>query len=195
MYRILPHGDDFFEVCDECGFDGGLVDMNAAAAMLRSLGERWTSAFSYSDERLRSRPAPETWCAVEYAQHTTFAIGAIEWAAREFVEGRSPDWAQEPKGLAGQFEHDTHECEQFEIAATLDALGSAATSMAALAMSLTPEDQARTATYANGLVINTAAVVRHALHDAEHHLLDIRRGIARLQLSRGDVSGPGRQSE
>jgi hypothetical protein len=33
------------------------------------------------------------------------------------------------------------------------------------------------------LIINTAAVVRHALHDAEHHLLDIRRGIARLQLS------------
>jgi hypothetical protein len=30
---------------------------------------------------------------------------------------------------------------------------------------------------------NTTAVVRHAMHDAEHHLLDIRRGIARQQLS------------
>ena len=182
MYRILPNGDDFFEVCDECGFDGALVDMDAAAAMLSSLGDRWTSAFSYSDELLRARPAPETWCPVEYAQHTAFAIGAIEWAAREFANGRSPDWTQEPKGLAGQFEHDAHECEQFEIAATLEALGSAAISMAAFATTLTPEDQARTATYVEGLVINTAAVVRHALHDAEHHLLDIRRGIARLQL-------------
>jgi hypothetical protein len=34
-------------------------------------------------------------------------------------------------------------------------------------------------------VINTTAVIRHALHDAEHHLLDIRRGIARQQLRPG----------
>ena len=183
MYRILPHGDDFFEVCDECGFDGSLVDMNTAAAMFCTLADRWDTAFTYSEELLRARPAPETWCPVEYAQHTTFAIGAIEWAAREFVDGRSPDWTQEPEALAGQFEHDTHACEQFEIATTLEALRSAANSMAALATTLRPEDQARTAQYADGLVINTAAVVRHALHDAEHHLLDIRRGIARLQLA------------
>jgi hypothetical protein len=31
-------------------------------------------------------------------------------------------------------------------------------------------------------MISTAAVVRHALHGDEHHLLDIRRGIARGQL-------------
>jgi hypothetical protein len=183
VYRILPLADDFFEVCDECGFDGGLVDMLLAAEMFRSLGDRWAAGFSYSEELLRARPAPETWCAVEYAQHTTFAIGAIEWAAGEFVEGRSPDWTQEPADLAGEFEHDVHDCGRFEIAATLDSLRSAAQSMAAFAVTLTPEEQDRRADYADGLTINTAAVVRHALHDSEHHLLDIRRGIARLQLS------------
>jgi hypothetical protein len=55
--------------------------------------------------------------------------------------------------------------------------------MAAFAVNLTAVEQDRRADYGGGLVINTAAVVRHALHDAEHHLLDIRRGIARLQLS------------
>lgn len=79
VYRILPRDDDFFEVCDECGFDGALVDMSTAAALMRSLGDRWASVFSHSEELLRARPAPETWCPVEYAQHTTFAIGAIEW--------------------------------------------------------------------------------------------------------------------
>jgi hypothetical protein len=183
VYRIVPKADDFAEVCDECGFDGGLVDMRIAADMLRSLGDRWASAFSYPEELLRARPAPDTWCAVEYAQHTTFAIGAIAWAAREFVEGRSPDWTQEPADLAGQFEHDRHDCDGFEIAPTLDSLSAAAQSMAAFAVTLTPDEQDRRAEYAEGFIINTAAVVRHALHDAEHHLLDIRRGIARQQLS------------
>lgn len=180
---MLPLANDYIEVCDECGFDGSLVDMSEAAAMFRSLGTRWASAFGHAEGLLRERPAPDTWCAVEYAQHTTYAIGGIEWAAREFVDGRSPDWTHEPQDLAGEFEHDTHACERFEVVSTLAALESAAGSMAAFAIKLTPEEQHRTADYGDGLVINTAAVVRHALHDAEHHLLDIRRGIARLRLS------------
>jgi hypothetical protein len=183
VYRVLPLADDFFEICDECGFNGGLIDMTEAAAMLRSLGDRWASVFTHSEELLRARPAPDTWCAIEYTQHTTYALGAIEWAAGEFVAGRSPDWTQEPEDLAGQFEHDVHDCKQSEIAPTLDALSSAAGSMAAFAANLTTAEQERRADYDVGFTINTAAVVRHALHDAEHHLLDIRRGIARLQLS------------
>ena len=139
---------------------------------------------SHPETIVRARPAPDTWCPVEYAQHTAFAIRAIEWAAREFVAGRSPDWSQEPRDLPGQFEHDVHDCGRYALTATLDIMRSAADSMAAFAVTLTPEEQGRRADYTgSGLVINTAAVVRHAVHDAEHHLLDICRGIARLQLA------------
>src|SRR6476646_811093 len=135
--------------------------MDTAAAMFRSLADRWASVFVHPQELLRARPAPDTWCPVEYAQHTVFAIGAIEWAARQFVQGQSPDWTQEPQDLTGEFEHDIHDCGRFEVAATLAGLESVARSMAAVAMRLTPEEQARTADYGGGLVINTAAVVRH----------------------------------
>ena len=54
--------------------------------------------------------------------------------------------------------------------------------MAALAESLTPEEQVVIAVYFEERLINTTAVIRHALHDAEHDLLDVRRGIARQQL-------------
>ena len=63
-------------------------------------------------------------------------------------------------------------------------LGAAARSMATFAESLTPEEQAVIAVYSKDQVINTTAVIRHALHDAEHHLLDVHRGIARQQLRR-----------
>ena len=86
--------------------------------------------------------------------------------------------------LPGVFEHDTHDCGRFDVAETLESLGTAAESMAAFAESLTPDEQGATAVYFKGQVITTTAVIRHALHDAEHHLLDIRRGIARQDLRR-----------
>lgn len=182
VYQILELEGEFIEVCDECGFDGAMVSMGEATALFRSLEDRWGLVFTHSEVLLRTRPTPDTWCAVEYAQHTAAIVGAIEWAARLYVDGRSADWAQVPQELAGEFEHARHECERFDLTSTLDVLGSAATSMAAFATKLTPDEQARTADYASGVVMSIAAVVRHALHDAEHHLLDIRRGIARLQL-------------
>jgi len=84
--------------------------------------------------------------------------------------------------LPGVFEHETHDCGRFDIADTVESLGVVARSMADFAESLTPEQQAVVAVYAEGWVINTTAVIRHALHDAEHHLLDVRRGVARQQL-------------
>jgi hypothetical protein len=46
------------------------------------------------------------------------------------------------------------------------------------AESTTPQEQAVIAVYADDWVINSIAGNRHALHDAEHHVLDVRHGIA-----------------
>ena len=185
VYRILSVGSDFQEICDECGFHGGTLDLSAAVARIRSLPERWSEVMSQDEQQLRARPEPDTWCAVEYAQHVVNAIASIEWGARIFAAGRSPDWDELPEdSLPGVFEHDTHDCGRFDVSDTLESLGAAARSMATFAESLTPEEQAVIAVYSKGLAINTTAVIRHALHDAEHHLLDIRRGIARQDLRR-----------
>lgn len=183
MYRILSADGDFHEICDECGYHGGTLDPADTAARLRSLHERWSDVMSQDEALVRARPEPDTWCAVEYAQHVIAAISGIEWAARIFASGHSPDWDEEPEDtFPGVFEHETHECGRFDIGETLEQLAAAASSMADFAESLTPEEQGMIATYAPSQVINTTAVIRHALHDAEHHLLDIRRGIARQQL-------------
>jgi hypothetical protein len=185
VYRIVSVGSDFHEICDECGFHGGTLDPSATVARIRALPDRWSEVMSQDEEQLRARPEPDTWCAVEYAQHVLNAIESIEWAARVFAAGRSPDWDElSEDSLLGVFEHDTHDCDRFDIADTLESLGAVARSMATFAESLTPEEQAVIAVYSKDQVINTTAVIRHALHDAEHHLLDVRRGIARQQLRR-----------
>ena len=73
---------------------------------------------SQREERLRARPEPDTGCAVEYAQHVINAIASIEWAARRFAAGRSPDWDElSQDSLPGLFEHDTHDCDRFDSSA------------------------------------------------------------------------------
>ncbi len=139
VYRILSVGSDFHEICDECGFHGGTLDLSAAVSRLRTLPDRWSEVMSQDEEQLRARPEPDTWCAVEYAQHVLNAIASIEWGARVFAAGRSPDWDElSEDSLPGVFEHDTHDCDRFDIAATLELLGAAARSMATFAESLTP---------------------------------------------------------
>jgi len=182
---MLSVGGDFHEVCDECGFHGGTLDPSATVARMRALPDRWSEVMSQDEALLRARPEPDTWCAVEYAQHVINAIASIEWGARLFAAGRAPDWDElSEDSLPGAFEHATHDCGRFELADTLESLTVVANSMAAFAESLTPEEQAVVAVYADDWVINTTAVIRHALHDAEHHVLDVRRGIARQQLRR-----------
>ncbi len=55
-------------------------------------------------------------------------------------------------------------------------------------LSLTPDEQIAITVYVPGQEINTTAVIRHALDDAKHHLLDVRRGIARQDLRKRDRS-------
>lgn len=189
MYRTIPIGDDYHEICDECGFHGGLLDARGATQRLRALHVGWAEVMRHDEELVRARPTPDTWCAVEYAQHVVSALGGILWAARIFASGGTPDWGElDEDAMPGEFEHPVHDCGRFTIADTLRDLGDAATAMADFTAGLSAAEQASTAVYYRSTksdyveVLNTTAVVRHALHDAEHHLLDVRRGIARLEL-------------
>src|SRR4029078_10503042 len=120
---MLSVGSDFQEVCDECGCHGGTLDLSATVARTRALADRWSEVMSQDEERLRARPEPDTWGAVEYAQHVVSAIGGIEWAARIFAAGRAPDWDEMPEdSLPGVFEHVMTHCGVFDIAARADSV-------------------------------------------------------------------------
>jgi hypothetical protein len=187
VYRFVRLGSELVEVCDECGFNGALVGVREVSDRLERVHDAWSSMLSWDESLLRTRPAPATWCAIEYGQHTAWALRAIEWAASLFVDGASPDWAQHPADPLGDAAEDNHACGSSGLAATLDDLQLAARSLASLAGSLSAPELAAIADYGGGLLINTGAVLRHALHDAEHHVLDVRRGYARLLLK----SAPG----
>lgn len=72
-----------------------------------------------------------------------------------------------------------HACEPRDIETVLDDLDAAFRSLGDYAAGLSEEELRRPATSVGRIGFGpTLGVIRHVLHDAEHHLLDIRRGIA-----------------
>jgi hypothetical protein len=58
------------ERCGECGFDYDTLERAAVPAAFVSLGNEFRNELSATaDERLRRRPRPEVWSALEYACH------------------------------------------------------------------------------------------------------------------------------
>jgi hypothetical protein len=105
------------------------------------------------------RPEPEVWSAREYADHI---VGITNDLA-----SRIADACRKPPA---------------PLATTLDDAAAVARSVAT---SLTERDRSRMCTI-GALRLTCAGTLLHLLHDVQHHVLDVRRGYARLALSVGD---------
>lgn len=144
------------ELCDECGFDAReLVDGADEAARLDAAYAALERMLDHPDAG--RRPAPETWSAREYVDHTVEVSGVIlEWVST--TAGGTPPAT--PTDLAG--------CRRV---------------VDEVVPPLAPAQRAAVLhdTYPHPVTVEW--LVRHLLHDTEHHVLDLRRGYARLGMA------------
>ncbi len=113
-----------------------------------------------ADPDADQRPAAETWSASEYVAHSIYVVR---------------ETAEEVAGVAGQ------------AAAAIPAdCASALAVVDALMDSPAGQHLDELMLEAPFATISARANLLHALHDLEHHLLDIRRGYARIGLTCGD---------
>ena len=144
------------EICDECGFDSRRV-RNVIADLRSTL---LAMQALLSDPDADRRPAAETWSAAEYVDHTILVIVECISEVAEvagLAVGAAPTNCQNSLQFLATFGEDI---------AGHDLDG------------VFLEVSFATLTGTHNLL--------HALHDAEHHLLDIRRGYARFGLARGE---------
>lgn len=144
------------ELCDECGFDarelaGGedeAARLDAAYATLQRLLDHPDAC---------RRPAPETWSAQEYVDHTVEVTGdLLQWACTTAGITRP----EPPTDLAG--------CRR---------------AAAEVVPAFTAAGRAEVLPDAYPQPVTVEWLVRHLLHDTEHHVLDVRRGYAKLAMS------------
>jgi hypothetical protein len=167
--------------CEECGFRDEAVIMAHAVAELRRFGERYRDRLAGEDEAvLRSRPSAPVWSPLEYAAHVADVFSWYDdWVGRSLVEDRpvivapTPDEAAE---LGRYLERDpaevtgTLEVNAERLANTFEAL---------------PEEAWPRVHVRRGQERSVLFTARRSVHEGEHHLLDIDRGLQVLHQRAG----------
>lgn len=180
-YGIRRIDGELIELCSECGFDGRSLTQASVVDALRSLGDQWSDVLGGDEAIVRRRPAEHTWCAVEYAVHTRDMIAGNHMVAQFFLDNDTPTLSLPPSADPEQIGPD--ECGPVDREQIAAELGATARRFADFITELSPEELLRPGRVddLDGDVLGTA---RHAIHDATHHILDARRGFARILLDR-----------
>lgn len=142
------------ELCDECGFDARDV-ADEGAGLLAAMA-RLEELSDHPDSGLR--PAPETWSAREYVEH-------CHDVSRELL-GYVCTVTSRPAPT------------------DLNDLASARAAVSSLVPALTAEERAAELSDVYPFPVSVTWILRHLLHDLEHHVQDLRRGYAMLALAR-----------
>jgi S-DNA-T family DNA segregation ATPase FtsK/SpoIIIE len=165
--------------CAECGFSHHALAVDDAPGVLRDLGRRYRVPLTRGlkgedlDALLRAHPLDGTWSALEYACHFRDVLSI----QRERLErARSEDgYAPEPMRRDERVvELRYNDQDPVEVA---DTLAANAEAVAAYVETFDTDDWERTMTYSFPEVAERPLtwVVRHTVHEGEHHLLDIGR--------------------
>jgi hypothetical protein len=164
------------ERCEACGFDGGGYSDSALLDALRGLGDRWCAQLAEAGDRLRTRPEPATWSAIEYAAHSRDITALHAYGVEQALTGEEPAYPAFSDDLveaavAGYGDADPN--------GVVDALTAAAERAAQLAEEVGADQWTRGLTVGE-VRSDVRRLLEHALHDSLHHLDDVERGLARL---------------
>ena len=157
------------ERCGQCGFDSEDWSDTAALDAISRLPFRWNQVVAGLDPaELQRRPIPDMWSIAEYTNHVREVLFAMRFVLESAVNQPGVDLG------------DTPEPEFAPTPKVIDmpsALGGIDTEANALREGLGGLAEASwSATAIVGDVeVDASWVCRHALHDASHHLGDVRR--------------------
>ena len=159
------------ETCAACRFDGAQYDLSDTLGTLRAVPHMWNELVDgLPDDVLLARPAPDVWSAAEYAAHSamvTEAMGRLLHGTLVVDDLRvgpppqaEPDVSRGPADAVAQLTRNVE-----RLSRRAKAVGG-------------PDEPAWSRTVlADGHEIDAGWIVRHAVHDATHHLADVGRGI------------------
>ncbi|MET0458601.1 MAG: DinB family protein [Ilumatobacteraceae bacterium] len=164
------------ERCAACGFDGAAYTDIELLDALRALGARWRDRLRAAGPALRSRPAPLTWSAIEYAAHSRDVIALHAFGVEQALTRDEPIFPPIDDDAVDTAARSSAEADPDEVG---DALAAAAGRLADLA------ENAGAASWSRGLTVgetrsDVRRLLEHALHDSQHHLDDVERGVAEL---------------
>jgi len=158
-----------FERCDECGFNGEEWSDAAAISAIERLPTRFADVVAglSSDDLLR-RPLDGQWSIAEYADHVREVLFGMRFLLDIAVTQPGTDLGESPSSPIEP------EPRQIDIDAALAGIEREVTSLLRTFSELSPNEWHSIVTL-DGANVDLHWIVRHAVHDSTHHLLDMER--------------------
>ena len=154
--------------CPECGFAASGVSFEEVPDLLRANSEAWQQVLDRTDAAVR--PDNFTWSALEYAAHVRDLCSVYRGRLLLMVEtdgAEFDDWDQDATAVAGKY----GEQDPARVAAELAAEAEAT---AAAFAAVTREAREQRGLRSDGTGFTVDSLGRYFLHDAVHHLWDVR---------------------
>jgi hypothetical protein len=171
--------------CEECGFDDEALGPEAVPAALRAFGRRYRAPLTRflpgedGDDLLRQRPEPDVWSALEYAAHLRDVLESYDrWVRQTLAEDRPVLEGPGPVEMAAERAY-----AQDDPGAVADALAANAERLATT-FETVPDDGWNRVGVRHGEERSVLLSARRAVHEGNHHLLDIGRVLRAVREAR-----------
>jgi len=157
------------ERCKECGFDSDDWSDARAIAAIQNLPSQWTTAVAglTPTDQLR-RPLHQMWSIAEYTDHVREVLFGMRFLLDTAISQPGTDLGESPPSLF------TSQPRQVDVEAALDGIAREARSLSQQLSGLASHDWSLTVRF-DGTFVDPHWIVRHVVHDATHHLLDVSR--------------------
>lgn len=157
------------EQCQQCGFNG---DDWSDAEALETLGElpsRWATAVSGITSRdLLRRPIREMWSIAEYTDHVREVLFGTRFLLETAVNQSGTDLGGSPES---RFDAEPR---PVEVESALAGIHRESTALR-LSISELPANAWESTVVLDNSGVDAHWILRHVVHDATHHLLDVER--------------------
>lgn len=166
--------------CPECGYVAGEVSADRLPVIVRDNATAWEAVLAAPT--VRQRPEPGVWSTLEYAAHVRDVHRIFAERLRLMLtedEPTFPNWDQDVTALEERY--DLQDPQQVG-AELLDA----ADEVARVYESVPPGAWGRRGRRSNGSEFTVESLGRYHLHDAVHHLWDVRSAATRATIAAYD---------
>ncbi|WP_404320069.1 DinB family protein [Arthrobacter luteolus] len=154
--------------CPECGFTASETNFEDIPGMLRANADAWQDVLERTDAA--QRPDESTWSPLEYAAHVRDLCEVYRMRLLLMVDtdgAEFADWDQDATAVAERY----GEQDPARVAADL---ADEAEATAAAFAAVEPQDRSRRGSRSDGSTFTVESLARYFMHDAAHHLWDVR---------------------
>jgi hypothetical protein len=157
------------ERCQECGFNGDSWTDEASIEAIDHLGTRWTEASSGLQlEDLQRRPITDMWSIAEYIDHVREVLFGMRFVLDSAIGNPGISLGTPPKSEFAAV------ARLIDPWVALDGISRESNALRDRLREIPEESWSATAVIGDDEV-DVHWVCRHAVHDANHHLGDVRR--------------------